>query len=405
MRLKFNDKTLILMLLTGLLLKLSLALLPGFKIDVDAWFAWAFRLTELPFSEFYSDQVWTNYTPGYLYILWLSGLINNLFNLIPEQFYFLLKVPSIVAEIFLAFISYHLVKSEVNIKWARVTAAFILFNPGFIFNSSIWGQVDGFLSLLMFLSIFFLSHKKLSLASIFFALSILIKPQALALSPIFLFYVIKNFNKQTINLIYPGLLTLLILSFPFFVSNPLLGLPYLIIQMSNDYASTSLFAYNFWGIVGFWIDDQKNFLGLTYQMVGIVLFVTFWILTAYFYFKKNLNLYIISTLACLAFYFLPTRAHERYLYPALVFAAISAAYLNSQRIFILTSLLSLTYLINLYYVYIYYNVFYSHTDQSLYLKSFYDLLNRQGRLLSFISTALFGFLSFNLIKYGHKKIT
>ena len=32
---------------------------------MEAWFAWAQRLNIYPLWEFYSDRIWTNYTPGY----------------------------------------------------------------------------------------------------------------------------------------------------------------------------------------------------------------------------------------------------------------------------------------------------------------------------------------------------
>jgi len=63
----------------------------------------------------------------------------------------------------------------------------------------------------------------------------------------------------------------------------------------------------------------------------------------------------MSALATLGFYFLPTRVHERYLYPSLIFLILAAIEQKSSKIIIFQILLSLVHFLNLYYVYIYYN--------------------------------------------------
>src|SRR3990167_7838657 len=99
-----------LILFAGLAIRLTLAFLPGFYIDTNVWYAWALRLNESTFNNFYSPTVWTNYTPGYLYILSFLAAI-------------LYKVA--------------LPKSK---QLAKILAVFIIFNPALIFNSSIWGS-------------------------------------------------------------------------------------------------------------------------------------------------------------------------------------------------------------------------------------------------------------------------
>src|SRR5260221_10831792 len=83
----------------AIILRVILASLPSFKIDADSFFAWALRLADLGPTHFYSKDVFTDYTPGYLYVLFLLGLINKIFSFTGEQFYLLLKIPSILAEV------------------------------------------------------------------------------------------------------------------------------------------------------------------------------------------------------------------------------------------------------------------------------------------------------------------
>lgn len=395
-----------LLVAVGLLIRLVLSPILGFKIDINAWSAWAFRGYELGFPNFYSDIIWTNYTPGYIYILYILEAVKRFFNLSPEMFYILLKIPSILAELTLASFVFKIIKERFSINIAIIAASLVLLNPAFIFNSSVWGQIDGLLTLLMILSVYHLTKSRLILSSIFFTLALLIKPQALFLMPVYILFILKNFNLDTfLKLVIPGAFLALTASLPFFPNKPLTGLIELVIKMANDYPASSLFAYNFWGIIGFWIDDSNNWYNLSYREWGILLLACYWISLILFYFKKTINLYALCTLALLSFYFLPTRVHERYLYPAIVFLILFAASLKSRTLFLLANIISFIHLLNLYYAYVYYNEFYLKMPKLLYNPILYNLLDTQSRSLSFLSTTIFVLISLVIIRlnYGHSK--
>lgn len=390
-----KDRFLLGSIIISLGLRLILAHIPGFKIDMDAWFGWDERLNQVGPSGFYSDQVWTNYTPGYLYILWFLGLLKNLFKLSTDNFYLLLKIPSIIAEITLAILVYKILNKN---NWAKISLLLILLNPAFIFNSAIWGQIDGLLSLMLVLSIYYLNQKHLVISSLFLAIGLLIKPQALLLIPVFVLYIVKNFSLKNIaQIVLPSLSTILLLSLPFFPSP--FDLVNLINQMSHDYSYSSLFAYNLWGVVGFWLPDAS------FRIWGYILLVSYWAIMTYFYFKKKLSLYSLAVLASLSFFFLPTRVHERYLYPGLIFLILTTSLLRSPLLLILTTILSLMHFFNLYYVYVYYNEFYLKLPKMLYNPILYNFLTTNGKLMSSVSTALFILISTTIIKsqYAHKK--
>ncbi len=381
-----------------MIFRLVFSILPGFKIDVDAWFAWAQRLNQVGLQNFYSDQIWTNYTPGYLYILYFLGWVKNLFNINDAQFYFILKLPSILAEIILGLFIYKIISKKSYI-WAKVATASVLLNPVFIFNSAIWGQIDGFFSLILLLTIYFLVEKELILSSISFGLAFLIKPQAIAIIPILILFLIKNFSyKNVLKLVFPIILVIFILPSPFFIDQPFTGIIQLFSKMLSDYSYISLFAYNFWGGIGFWVLDDKYWNNLSYQNWGYILFVIYWSIITYFYFKKKLSLFSLAALATLSFYFLPTRIHERYLYPAIVFLIIYSFSIKSKLLIILTTVLSIIHFLNLYYVYVYYNEFYLKLPKTLYIPILYNFLDTNGKLLSIVSTALFVLISISIIK-------
>lgn len=391
---------LLFVMIFGVLLRIIWGLLPGFKIDTDTWFAWSNRLVDLGLSNFYSDQIWTNYTPGYLYVLYLLGLIKNLFNLTPEVYLFVLKLPAITAEILLGIFIYKFMKKTVSEKVALFASSFVFLNPAFIFNSSVWGQIDSILTSFLFLSVYFLYKTKLVYSSAFLGISLLIKPQASALLPLFIIYLISNFSlKSFLKIILPGLTLILIISFPFFTSNPFFGFINLVSNMSNDYKNISVFAYNIWGIFGFWIEDSRKLFLLTYQQWGIIFYLIYWVIIFWLHLKKRFSLFSLSVLAALSFYFLPTRVHERYLYPALLLLIVTAY--RSKLFLPLFAGLNFLHILNLYYVYVYYNELFLNLPKLLYFAPLYNFLDSNMRFLSLISTIIFALLNYIMIVSRH----
>lgn len=393
------------LILAGFLIRLIFATFPGFHVDTDTFFAWSVRAFDLGLANFYSKDVWTNYTPGMIYLFYVLGFIRNLFSISDEFFYFVLKIPSIIADLILSFLIYRVLLKSVSRKLALYGLAFCLFNPVLIFNASIWGAFDGFMTLFLFLAVYYLAKKKLLLSSIFFGISVLVKPQAIAIAPVFAFWLLRNFSIKNIwQLSIPGFLTIILLSVPFFPSDPFFGFFNLFIQMAQDYKGNSLFAYNSWGILGFWIDDGTNLLFFPYRIWGIIFMAVFWLYFFYVFFRnKILDVYLLSTLGFLAFFFLPTRVHERYLFSAIPFLILVSVYLRSRILILSTVFLSLLHTINLYYVYIYYNEFYLQLPKTLYLPGFYEGLEQYGKLLSAISTVFFVIIIVTIAKYVMRK--
>lgn len=399
------------LILAGFLLRLIFATFPGFHVDTDTFFAWSVRAFDLGLSQFYSKDVWTNYTPGMIYLFYILGAIRELFSISDSYFHFVLKIPSILSDLGLSYLIYKVLSKVVSKKMALYGLAFCLFNPVLIFNASIWGAFDGFMTLFLFLSIYYLSQKKLILSSIFFGISVLVKPQAIAIGPVFLFWLIYTFSQKTIvsnflKLAMPGILTVFILSLPFFPSDPLFGFMNLFIQMAQDYKANSLFAYNLWGIFGFWIDDSTALGPLSYRTWGIFLMAIFWIYFLVLFYKKKISdVYTLATLGFLAFFFLPTRVHERYLFSAIPFLILISVYLKNRVLILATVFLSLLHTLNLYYVYIYYNEFYLQLPKVLYIPGFYEWLENNGRLLSGISTLIFAVIIITISKLAFKHST
>src|SRR5258708_39601109 len=100
------------LLVLGLLARIFLIFSPAFKFDMDAWVAWANRINQVGFSQFYSDRIWTNYTPGFLYILYFLGALKKRLHFSDEILSLSIKLPSILAEILLAWLVYLIISKR-----------------------------------------------------------------------------------------------------------------------------------------------------------------------------------------------------------------------------------------------------------------------------------------------------
>lgn len=373
----------------SLLLHLLLATLPGFKVDVDSWFGWSIQLSQHPLNTFYASSSWNEYTPGFLYVLAIFGHLKSLLNISPQLFYFLLKLPAILSEVFLGAFVYKLFEKK-SLVSAKIGSLLIFFNPAFLFDSSIWGQIESILTLFLLLSIYYLDKQKYVLSGIFWGLAFLIKPQAIALLPLFPLFIIKKFSiPNSLKIFFASSITVFSLSLPFFGSSVLSSLPKLIFAMSDYYHYTSLFAFNLWGVFGFWINDSNKWFYLSYSNWGYLLFSISILFTGYLYVKKGLTPFGVAALCFLSFYFLPTRVHDRYLYPGLFFLLLHSLESKNYALKYLYIFLSLTFLSNFYFVYTYYNSNFYHLSNPLYSKSFFMLLQSNLSNISLISTLLF----------------
>jgi Gpi18-like mannosyltransferase len=319
---------------------------------MGTWLAWAGRLSTLGFANFYSSATWTQYTPGFMYWLWVVGKIGWIQDLA-------IKIPVLLADISVGILIYSLVK-KVNSKLALVSLFLYTLNPVVIFDGSVWGQIDGILTLFLFLSAYFLIEKKSLIWSIlFWSIAFLIKPQAIAILPVFLLAIIlRKFKwKEILIAGMTGLLTILVLSYPFFLNDPFLGLSKLVIGMSKDYSYTSVNAFNIWSWVGFWRPDTSIFLGLTLAAWGTILFGVS-VLLAMFIFRKKLNKkynwYLLFAILSLCFFLFPTKVHERYLFPFFAFLLTTAGLTKSVNLFGIYIISSLASFLNIYYPYSYY---------------------------------------------------
>ncbi|MBI3397302.1 glycosyltransferase family 39 protein [Candidatus Woesebacteria bacterium] len=342
----------LLSLLGVFFIKLALSFLPSFSIDMGTWLAWAYRMKDLGPPGFYSPHVWTQYTPGYLYWLWLIGKA----GLVSEA---AIKIPTILADIAAGGVIWSIIKKR-SLKTANLAFFLYVLNPVILFNGSVWGQIDGIHTLFLLLTIYFLVERKAPLlVGIIWAISFLIKPQSIVLLPPILIIGLKKFStKEWVLATASSAVAIYLSVLPFFPHNTVFSFVTLLKTMTDYYSYTSVFAFNFWSIIGMWKPDSTAFLGVTYFTWGVILYaaslvITF-VLTRRDLAEKKYT-YLIVAISVLVSFVFPTRVHERYLFPFLAFFLISVGLTGSVRLFNLFLLVSLLNFINLYHPYAYYS--------------------------------------------------
>lgn len=380
-----------LLLLIAIFFRIELSLLPPFEYDQSLYRFWTKRLVELGPSNFYSDEVFTNNPLGFLYSFWIIGLLKKIFftniDFFSSEFDLLLKLPANIADILSGLIIFSIIKKSTGQKRALLGFGLYVFNPAIFFNSSIWGQNDGFATLFLLLAGYSILIRKLpELSSSFFALAWIVKPQTLAFTPLFSLIIVK---------LYPAvrwfasslffLITALIVYLPFFPNNPLAGLFYVNINSSQLFNCTSCFAFNFWGMFGNWNNDLNQFLGIPLVIWGVILLSIFLLP---FLFLKHSSLkqpyaYLTIAISIMAFFTLLTRMHERYIFSILPFLLLASLLLKSRTLIFFYILISFLSLINLYLPYAYYN---QHLKLPSYLT---NLLLSNFQLLSAIVVLTF----------------
>jgi len=378
------------------MIRLFFALFPSFQVDMGTWLAWAKRMAELGPSHFYSDTVWTQYTPGFLYWLWIIGklgLVNPL----------AIKIPTILADMLVGYLIWKIIR-KTDISFANFAFIFYVLSPVAILNGSIWGQIDGILTLFMFLSVFVLLEMKRNYLSwIFASMAFLIKPQAIAIYPLLGIVSLIRFGwKKTIFSILIGGAVIIIGFIPFYPHDTIVGIVNLIQKMGQSYSYTSLFAFNIWSYVGMWKLDSTNFAGLSYFTWGVILSFGAYVAMLWRYRKvqsNNVIIYLMFALSCYIFFLFPTRAHERYLFPMFAYLVTFTGMIKQRIIFFLTGLAVVIYTINLYLSYSYYETVLNPFKNVFWEQSITNMIP----VLSAIQIGIFGCLILSPIRENLKE--
>lgn len=277
-----------------------------------------------------------NYFPIFNYILYSFTWIFNSIDDISKNIYYA-KIILLAFDFGSIAIAGWILK---KFKKPQLYSLLILFNPGFFYNSWIWGQIESLYIFFAFASIILAFYKHPNWSVALYILAFYSKLQAIVFLPGLILLLAPQFLSKP-KLIFQAILS-------FFVTHFILLAPFILAgQLGNMYnnvmKSVDLFpivtvnAYNFWvmifgGSIGA-VNDSTILIFWSYKVWGMILFCLtsafalwplFWdfikkpkqeLTTS----KENLyKIILINALIALIFFYFPTQMHERYLQPAIL---------------------------------------------------------------------------------------
>jgi Gpi18-like mannosyltransferase len=384
----------------------------GLKFDIGLFRFWAEDLAHNGLSGVY-DRVFLDYTPGYLYVLYVVGLIGQAVGGVGD----LIKIPPILADIAIGWLVWSMVLELGGGRRAALFGATIaVLNPVSWFDSVTWSQVDSFGVVFLLLGVRDLWRDRPERSAVWAVIAALIKPQLAILVPIVAAVTIRRAlwpsdPEAAAGPILPGdasllerlrawerrtgspiriattgaaaLVTTFVLCAPVGLSVIHVGpngldsaLLRQIFSTASEYPYVTVNAYNPWALAelhgngmaanGAWICDaiftNPNPLGVTcpegFLVLGAIPAVTIGAALLAFVFAvvcgvvavrpERLTILVSVAVLAVAFFVVPTRVHERYMYPFFALGAILAAV--SWRWLAAYLVLSVTTFLNMYVV-------------------------------------------------------
>ena len=174
----------LIVLALGLALRLILAyLLPGsgFDADLGSFRFWADNLADNGLYGFYQRDFFHDYTPGYLYVLWLVGTVGNALGGIGD----LIKIPPVLADLAIGYLVWSMIRElGGRERVALLGAVVVVVNPVFWFDNVVWGQVDAVGVVFLLLALRSLWRDQPERAAVFTVIAALVKPQLGILVPL-----------------------------------------------------------------------------------------------------------------------------------------------------------------------------------------------------------------------------
>ena len=385
-------------LIAGVLLPES-----GLGNDIGAFAAWAQHLASTGPGSFYETSGFADYPPGYMYVLWFLGSIGKALQPITLGVDItpgLVKLPGILADGGVAWMLFAYSRRFLDgryLGWSGtriglVALVIYLFNPATMFDSAVWGQVDSVGTLALLATLYFLARGWTEAAAVGAIASLLIKFQFAFVIPIVAVVGLKRHllgrssdpemdgRRDTLRVLTSlaaGLAALVLLILPFGMTlwspDPQqLSLIGKFSEATNTYKGLSINAFNLWrnpwsglGDTITWGCDVPtaqctNGAGVAFtigsavvswQLIGMLLFAAVAVMALWQVARRDhpAGLLDASLLLAVAFFALPTRVHERYMFPALALAAPLIA--RGWRWMLLYGALTLSIFANMYWTY------------------------------------------------------
>jgi len=319
------------------------------EVDTRDFMAWFQTAADYGPRTFYT-KTWCDYPPFNIFFFWIFGLLAKSLSLFGTSlFTYVMKLPSNLFDMATAFLIFAFVRKRLDFKMALLATALYAFNPAVIFNAAVWGQFDAIYTFFLVLSLMLALASKPELSAVTFALGILTKPQSVALLPLIAFLIFKKHGlRRFLISLVAAIATVFVVIIPFEWVNPVTFLANIYFGAYGGYAYTSVNAFNLWALAGFWMDETPVFFAIGWMLFGALAAFVLYVLHKRFGSSTELLVLFSAFILFFGFFMLPTRIHERYLFPTISILSLVFVFLKKARPLYAT--LTATCLINQAYV-------------------------------------------------------
>ncbi|WP_217591707.1 glycosyltransferase family 39 protein [Cohnella sp. GbtcB17] len=311
-------------------------IMQGHPIDALDFYFWANHAYEAGLHGFYTADIFVDYPPGYIYVLYVVGVLQKLMHIgYPSAgSALLLKLPSIAADLAASYVLLRLARPRFGAAAGAAIASLYLFNPMVFHNSVVWGQIDSFLALFILLAVWGIAAGKLPYATAAVVAAVLIKPQAIVAIPVLLLALAVRRSRRAWgeSLLY-GAAVFILLVLPFSIHQS----PDWIVErykaMFDSYPYATLNAANLYGLLG--LNGVKVSAAMAFwSNLSVVLIVAYIVWLAWRHRKLEAapRWAYLAYLTFLLVFALKTSMHERYGYPAVALALLAFILLKDRRL-------------------------------------------------------------------------
>ena len=320
-------------------------MITGYPTDMSCWTSWSADSAGNGLFKFYSTTTFCDYPPGYIFILHIVGSIGKIIGIEAgtEGYNLLLKIPSILADIAMAWILYRLCVKKLKPTMGLIIAFLYAVNPLVILDSAAWGQIDAVLMLAIAGYLLTLYKKNIIGASLFFTVGFLIKPQMLFFGPVLAVVFIKYISErgwgQAIKVflisIFSSLALFAAAVIPFTGDKPWYWIFEKYMGTIGSYNYITLNSANIFGMFGLnWVPTDTVKLGLSLGIWGIIglaaTVILYFVLS--FINRDNKNIFILTAMLMTGIYAFGLKMHERYIFPVIAILLIAYIYDNRKSI-------------------------------------------------------------------------
>ena len=306
------------LLVAGLALRLAMLDSEGHGGDAIVMGRWADNMARYGPWHFYEHD--GALYPALLYAYWPIGVF---FDGVDQAR--AIKGLSIPFDLLVAVVLYFATARMVGAGRALIAPALYLFNPAVLLAGPVWGQVDAAGTLAMLVALLALAGGRFGIAGAATMVALMIKPQfGLVLLPVVTVAVIRwratGSSAPLIRGAIGSVAAYVAVALPLRLDPITYG--GFVIGAGSFKQISSANAANIWGLLhGYKIPDGGLvYVGAALLLIGLV--------AAMLPLRRRQDLatvLAVGLFVAFAFYFLPTRVHERYLFPAMAILAPLAA--------------------------------------------------------------------------------